>query len=68
LLSLTTSAAAAAAAAATTSIRTWLISGSVANLGECRQATKSQQDGQAEKDDRIQANPNSVHDDVLLCI
>jgi hypothetical protein len=52
----------------TAKMRTWLISGSVTNLGKCRQATKSQQDGQAEKDDGIQANPNSVHDDVLVCI
>ncbi len=47
-------------------IRTWLISGGVTNLGECRQATKSQQDGQAKKYDGIQPNPNSVHDEDEL--
>jgi hypothetical protein len=46
-------------------VLTWLISGGVTNLGECRQATQSQQDGQAEEDDGIQPNPNSVHDDVI---
>jgi hypothetical protein len=46
-------------------VLTWLISGGMTNLGECRQATKPQQDGQAKKYDGIQPNPNSVHDDVI---
>jgi hypothetical protein len=50
---------------AASTILTWLISGGVTNLGECRQAAKSQQDGQAKKYDGVQAYPNSVHDDVI---
>jgi hypothetical protein len=57
--------ATATAVSTATDKLTWFISGGVTNLGECRQAAKSQQDGQAKKDDGIQADPNSVHDGMM---
>jgi hypothetical protein len=33
----------------------------MADLGNCRHTGQSQQDGQAEKDNGIQSDPNSVH-------
>ena len=41
--------------------RTWLVSQRVAELGESGQAAQAKEHRQTEKDDRIEADPNSVH-------